>query len=227
MKTLFLSLIIFLFVFTSSILSQTKERSEIPEGSKWNLTDLYPDINSWDKEMNSIAERILKLPEYQGKLGESSTMLYNALKTYFGIAKDYSKAATYAYRLSDEDVRISDNQALTQQVSNLGTKFGETTAFFRPEILEIPNEKIDKFFSEKPELKDYRMFIDNIQRLRKNTLGETEEKILASFGLATGTPSTVYSIFTNAEMPNPKVTLSMVRKLSCLPLHIQNTVLHR
>lgn len=208
MKNLFLSLIIFLFVFTSSILSQTKERSEIPEGSKWNLTDLYPDINAWDKEMNSIAERILKLPEYQGRLGESSSMLYTALKTYFGIAKDYSKAATYAYRLSDEDIRISDNQALTQQVSNLGTKFGETIAFFRPEILEIPKDKIDKFFAEKPELKEYRMFIDNIQRLRKHTLGETEERILASFGLAAGTPSTVYSIFTNAEMPNPKVILS-------------------
>lgn len=208
MKRIILSYLVLFFILSSSIIAQTKERSEIPDKHKWNLADLYADFDSWDKDMNSIAERILKLPEYQGKLGESSTVLYNALKTYFSIAKDYSKAATYAYRLSDEDIRISDNQALTQQVSNLGTKFGEKTAFFRPEILAIPKDKIDKFFAEKPELKEYRMFIDDIQRLRKHTLGESEEKILASFSLATGTPSTVYSIFTNAEMPNPKVILS-------------------
>jgi oligoendopeptidase F len=208
MKQFLLLVTALLFVINSQIFSQTKERSEIPDNDKWNLADLYSDIDSWNKEMTSISERILELPQYQGKLGESSNTLYYALSTYYGIMKDYGKAATYAYRLSDEDIRISDNQALTQQVSNLGTKFGETVAFFRPEILEIPKERIDKFFSEKPELKDYRMFIDNIQRLRKHTLSESEEKILASFGLSTGTPSNVYNIFTNTEMPNPKITLS-------------------
>lgn len=208
MKRFLLLVTALLFVINSQMFSQTKERGDIPDSYKWNLADLYSDIDSWNKEMNSISERILELPKYQGKLGESSITLYNALSTYYGIMKDYGKAATYAYRLSDEDIRISDNQALTQKVSNLGTKFGETTAFFRPEILEIPKERIDKFFSEKPELKDYRMFIDNIQRLRKHTLSESEEKILASFGLSTGTPSSVYNIFTNTEMPNPKITLS-------------------
>ncbi len=208
MKKILLSSLVFCFIFSLSIIAQTKERNDILDKFKWNLADLYPDINSWEKDMNSIAEKILKLPEYQGKLGESSTMLYNALKTYFSIAKDYSKAATYAYRLSDEDIRKSENQALTQQVSNLGTKFSETTAFFRPEILEIPKDKIDRFFAEKPELKDYKMFIDNIQRLRKHTLSESEEKILASFGLSDDTPANVYNIFTNTEMPNPKITLS-------------------
>ncbi len=208
MKKLILFTSVFFLLNFYQIISQTLERSEIPDNDKWNLADLYPDFNAWDKEMNFISERILELPKYQGKLGESSTTLYNALNTYFSIAKDYSKAATYAYRLSDEDIRISDNQALTQQVSNLGTKFSETVAFVRPEILEIPKEKIDRFFAEKPELKEYRMYIDNIQRLRKHTLSESEEKILASFGLSDDTPANVYNIFTNTEMPNPKITLS-------------------
>ncbi len=39
-----------------------------------------------------------------------------------------------------------------QQMRALGTKFGEVTAFMEPEILEIPKEKIDQFFNEKPEL---------------------------------------------------------------------------
>lgn len=206
-KAFFLFPIIFLLV-CSPVISQTLERNEIADDVKWNLADLYPDFDSWDNAMTQISGRILKLPDYKGKLGNDSNTLLKALSEYFDILKEFSRAATYAYRLSDEDLRISDNQALTQQISNLGTKFNENTAYFDPEILAIPQEKIDRFFSETPELGIYRMFINNIQRLRKHTLSENEERILASFGLSTGTPSTVYNIFTNAEMPDPKVTLS-------------------
>ena len=206
-KLLVLSFI-FIFGFLSQTISQTSERNEIPENHKWNLSEIYPSLADFNKSLTDLEARIEKLPEYKNKLGQSSQMLLDALNIYFGILKDYSKTATYAYRMSDEDLRISENQARTQQVSNLATKFGENTAYFDPEILAIPKEKIDEFFSEKSELKMYRMFIDNIQRLRKHTLNESEEKILASLGLSTGTPSTVYNIFTNAEMPNPKVTLS-------------------
>lgn len=208
MKKLLALSFVFILGYFSQTISQTSERSEIADNHKWNLAEIYPSLNEFNNSLTDLESRIEKLSEFKNKLGQSSQVLLDALNTYFGILKDYSKAATYAYRMSDEDLRISENQARTQQVSNLATKFGENTAFFDPEILELSAEKIDKFFSEKPELEMYRMFIDNIQRLRKYTLNESEEKILASFGLSTGTPSTVYNIFTNAEMPNPKITLS-------------------
>ncbi|MFO7524153.1 MAG: oligoendopeptidase F [Ignavibacteriaceae bacterium] len=208
MKKLLALSFVFILGYFSQTISQTSERSEIADNHKWNLSEIYPSVNEFNNSLTDLEVRIEKLSEFKNKLGQSSQVLLDALNTYFGILKDYSKAATYAYRMSDEDLRISENQARTQQVSNLATKFGENTAFFDPEVLELSAEQIDKFFSEKPELEMYRMFIDNIQRLRKHTLNESEEKILASFGLSTGTPSTVYNIFTNAEMPNPKVTLS-------------------
>ncbi len=130
-----------------------------------------------------------------------SILISECLKTFY-------KAGTYAGNLSNEDVRISENQALQQQLSSVGTKFGETASFFEPEILTIPKEKIEKFFKEKPELKTYSMYIDNIQRLRPHTLSEPEEKMLASFGLIAGNQNTVYSIFADGEKPNPKITLS-------------------
>lgn len=208
LRNIYISFILVFLIYSTNILSQSLERSEISEKYKWNLTDLYSDFEAWDSEMNSIAARIIKLPEYKGKLGESSQSFLNALDEYFKTLKDFSRAATYAHTLSDQDIRVSDNQALKQQVSNLGTKLGENTAFFYPEILTIPSNKIEKFFVEEPVLELYRMYVENIQRLKKHTLSESEEKILASFSLSTGTPSTVYGIFTNAEMPNPKVVLS-------------------
>ena len=52
------------------------------------------------------------------------------------------------------------------------------------------------------------MFVSDIQRLRAHTLSEAGENLLASFGLITDTPTNVYGIFTNAEFPNAKVSLS-------------------
>ena len=187
---------------------QAPQRKDVPDKYKWNLSEIYPSIEAWQKEMAMLNNRVETLSSHKGQLGESSNYLYSAINVYFDFLKSFYRAATYASRLADEDLRISENQALAQQISILGTKLRENTAYMDPEILEIPSEKVKQFFEEKPELEEYRMFINDIQRLRKHTLSEPEEKILASFGLSTGTPSTVFNIFNNAEKPNPKITLS-------------------
>jgi len=43
--------------------------------------------------------------------------------------------------LSNEDLNISENQAMMQQMSALGTKFGEVGSYFEPEVLQLPKEK--------------------------------------------------------------------------------------
>lgn len=192
----------------TTIFPQAPKRSDVPDKHKWNLVDMYPDLSDWQADIKTVEARISDFAAYKGKLGENSQNLLNALNSYFGMLKIFYKAGTYAGNLSNEDVRISENQALLQQLSAVGTKFGETASFFEPEILAIPKEKIEKFFKEKPELNTYSMYIDNIQRLRPHTLTEAEEKILASFGLIAGNQNTVYSIFADGEKPNPKITLS-------------------
>ena len=192
----------------TTIFPQAPKRSDVPDKHKWNLADMYPALSDWQADIKTVEARISDFAAYKGKLGENSQNLLNALNSYFGMLKIFYKAGTYAGNLSNEDVRISENQALLQQLSAMGTKFGETASFFEPEILAIPKEKIEKFFKEKPELNTYSMYIDNIQRLRPHTLTEAEEKILASFGLIAGNQNTVYSIFADGEKPNPKITLS-------------------
>jgi oligoendopeptidase F len=211
--------------------AQTLDRKDVPEKYKWNLSEIYPSVDAWQADLDMLSKEIDMLPEFKGKLGESSETLYKALTTSSNIVKTLYKAWVFASNLSNENLNISENQAMMQQMRSLGTKLSETTAYFEPEILQIPDEKIDKFFKEQAELektemseapeekldklrkdqaklKDFDMYIDNIRRLRGHTLTEAEEKILASFGLVSGTPGEVYGIFNNAEKPFPKVTLS-------------------
>ncbi|MCH7722968.1 MAG: oligoendopeptidase F [Bacteroidetes bacterium] len=203
--------ILFILVFVCITLipsfSQTFERKDIPEKYKWNLADIYPTVDAWQADVDMLNANVEMLAEFNGKLSESADALYKALKTGNDLTKTLWRAWVYAGNLSNEN--LNENQAIMQQMRTLETKLGEVTAFFEPEILKIPKEKIDQFFNEKPELKnDFDMYIDNIQRLREHTLTEAEEKILASFGLIAGNQNEVYSIFNNAEKPFPKVTLS-------------------
>jgi oligoendopeptidase F len=228
MQKLLITLLL-LFGFVVANYSQTLERKDVPEKYKWNLADIYPTVEAWQADVDMLNADIEKLAEFKGTLGESSESLLKALQVSNSLVKTLWKAWVYAGNLSNEN--LNENQAVMQQMRTLGTKFGEVTAFFEPEILEIPKEKMDRFFLdgvnlEEPEklevpkeeldqfiknrskLSEFDMYIDNIQRLREHTLTESEEKILASFGLIAGNQNEVYGIFNNAEKPFPKVTLS-------------------
>jgi oligoendopeptidase F len=192
----------------TAIFPQAPQRSDVPDKYKWNLSDIYPSVTEWKADLSKIENSINDFTAYKGKLGSNSQTFLDALNSYFGMLKIFYKSSTYAGNLSNEDVNISENQALLQQLSSVGTKFGETASFFEPEILSLPKETIEKFFNEKPELNVYSVYVDNIQRLRPHTLSESEEKMLASFGLIAGNQNTVYSLFADGEKPNPKITLS-------------------
>ncbi|MDZ7766362.1 MAG: M3 family metallopeptidase [Melioribacteraceae bacterium] len=197
-----------LFLFLSNVTAQTKERTEIPEKYKWDLSVLYESVEAWQQAKNQLSEKVEMLDDNKGKLGESAETLYATIDLYFDALKDFYKLIVYANRLYDEDLRKSENQELTQQISNLGTTFSETTSYLNPEILQIEPETIEKFYNDFPALKDYALFIDDILRLRDHTLSPDQEQILASAGQVTGNPTSVYNIFDNAEKPLPKVELS-------------------
>ena len=213
-----ISFILFSFIIISSSLAQSPERKDVPDEHKWNLADIYPTTAAWQANVDMLKTEVEKLAGFKGTLGKSASDLYTALKTSSDLVKILSKAWTYASNISNENLNISENQAMMQQMGALGTKFGEITAYMEPEILEIPKEKIDRFLKDKPELaKEFDVYIDNIQRLRTHTLSEAEETILASFGLISDVNGDVYDIFTNAEKPFQKVTISTGEEIELTP----------
>lgn len=208
MKTRFILHLIILAVVMQSTFAQNTERNDVPDKFKWDNTILYKNTDDWQKDREVIEKQIEKLRTFKGKTGESANNFYSVLHLYFDIYKSYYKLSDYSFRVADEDVRISANQSLNQQSTNLGTTFGEVSSFISPEILKIDPEKIKKFFDEKKELDEFKFFVNDILRLKEHTLSEREEQILASASAISSTMGEVHSIFDNAEKPNPKVKLS-------------------
>jgi oligoendopeptidase F len=192
----------------STSFAQNLERKDVPEKYKWNNSILYENLDEWNKDKTEIESKIEDLKSFKGKVGESAESFYKALRIYFDTYKLYYKLSDYAFRLADEDIRISANQSLNQQATTLGTQLNEAASFISPEILKIDPAKIETFFKQKKELEEFKFYVYDILRLKEHTLSEKEEEILASAGLITSTMNEVHSIFDNAEKPNPKVKLS-------------------
>ena len=159
------------------------ERNEVAEKYRWNLTDLYPSETEWTAAKKSVADRIPKLAEFQGHLGESAAKLHAALVAVMDVDRDLSRVATYASQLSDEDARISKHLEMRQSAEQIAVQFHAAIAYVRPEILAIGADKMRSFIAGEPRLRPYQPYLEDILRRAPHTLSTAEEKVAAQAGL--------------------------------------------
>jgi oligoendopeptidase F len=204
---------VIIFTFMLNVISSfgqgdDKDRANIDEKYKWNLEDIYPSEEAWQKDKDRLKERLKKVGDFKGQLSVSGTKLKEALEILYQIRKEYDKASSYTSMLSHQDTRKSGPQGMNQEMQQLGTEFSKMAAYVNPEILSISQEKMDRFFKEEPGLETYRQIIDDIQRSRDHILSEDQEAIIAEAGRMRGTAQATYRILSNADLPYPTVTLS-------------------
>lgn len=201
-------LIFMLGLVMNNVLAKDKSRSEIDDKYKWNLQDLYESKDAWRAEKARVAEEFKKIPAYKGKLGESAKTLLDAMINIHAIEKEFVKLYVYASMLSDEDKRESGPLSMEQEMEQMDTEYGKLTAYIEPEILSIPEEKLNSFYKAEPKLETYRQYLGDIQRRKKHTLSEKEEAIVAEAGRMAGTAQSIYGIYKNADMQRPTVKLA-------------------
>jgi oligoendopeptidase F len=183
-------------------------RENIENYFKWKLEDLYGSIEAWKKQKIFIENEIEKIKSFKGKLNQSGKKLFEALDFYSTLEKEFLRLYAYASMLSDQDTRESGPMGLKQEMTHLQTRLKSVSAFFEPEILTIPQDKIISFFKETSDLETYRQYLDDILRRKKHTLNQSEERLIAQAGLMAGTAHEIFNILSNADLPYPEVQLS-------------------
>jgi len=202
-------ILITVFAFSQTqLLAQARERAEIPVEYKWKLEDLYSSDAAWNKAKQELVAQFDEITKYQGKLAGSASDLLACLEFNSRVSKEFGRLYSYAHMKSDEDTRNSNYLAMEQEMQQLSTDYSSKAAFITPEIAEMDKDKIDKFIEQKRGLKIYKMALYDIQRMKAHTLSEKEEKILAEASLLASGPSTIYGVFSNAELPYPEIELN-------------------
>ncbi len=206
-QILSLSLAVFLAGSTTTIWAQ-KERSEIDDQYKWNVYDLYSSEQAWNQSLAELVKRSEQVTSFKGTLGQSAQNLLKYLQFSDEMMKEASRLSLFASLKADADVRDAENQSRQKEVRQFLVEYGQKASFVSPELAAIPKETMDRFISEEKGLKNYKMPLENIYRMKQHTLSPAEEALMAKTGLITGTASAAYGVFSDAEMPWPTITLS-------------------
>jgi len=196
------------FLAQGDVKSQTRKRSEVPIEHTWNLADLYTSDAAWEQAKNDVVKQFDEILKFKGKLTSSASQCLACLELDSHISKEFSRLYSYAGMKSDENTRNARNMGMRQELGQLSTDYASKASFMEPDLVKLDKKAIDQFIKEEPKLEVYRFDLYDLQRRKAHMLSEPEEKIIAEAGLMADGPSSIYSIFSNAELPYPKVKLS-------------------
>jgi len=174
----------------------------------WDLTLLYKDEAAYKASKEHLSQGLAKVATLQGHLGDSPQALADALECIYGLRKELVRLNTYAHLAHDENTKLVPGLERSQELEMLMTRFSQAMSFLRPEVLLIGEPRIKGFLAQEPRLKPYRFPLEEILRSAPHTLGAEAEGVLASVGLMADTPSSLYGILANADMPWPRIKLS-------------------
>lgn len=175
-------------------------RSELRTEDTWAIEDIFASQELWEAAYDRAKTFPETVASYQGKLGTSATALYEFLTFGDQMSIAFDSLYGYAQRKSDEDTTVSLYQGMASKVISLMVACDSASAFETPEILAIPDETLEEFYRQLPELRLYERYLDKIRRKRAHILSDAEEKLLAAAGELAQSPDSIYSMFGDADL---------------------------
>ena len=174
-------------------------RNEIPEADKWDLSHLFASADKWSEDFAWIQATFPRLTNWKGRLGESSATLAEMLEFEKALDLKIERVYHYASLQLAEDSANPDFLARIAQLQNLLTTIGEVASFITPEIQAIDDETFARLL-EDPTLKDWRVRLHKIRRMKPYVLSEKEERLLALGSAALDGYDDAFSQLTNVDM---------------------------
>lgn len=208
-KTLLLSL---LLCFSVTLFAQ-KERNEINDQYKWDLTHLYPTDQAWALAKEKIVKEMPKIDQFKGKLTRSSADLLAYLEFSTQLNKEAARLFVYTSMKSDQNTRDMKYMSMQQDLGQIFTEYGTRAAFVEPELLSVDWHIMEAYIQQQKGLKIYEKYLKDLFRMKAHTLSEPEEQLMARTSMISGVSNDVYGTFLDAEMPSPEVTLSDGKKV--------------
>jgi oligoendopeptidase F len=181
------------------------KRNEIPIEETWRLEDIFPSDEAWEQEFQEVKKMLPQLADYQGRLGESADVFYEALQYQDHLSLRLDKLYTYAHMRYDQDTTNSFYQSLNDRIKGLYSEASSAMAFIVPEILAIDEAKVKSFLKEKEELKLYEHALDEINRQRPHVLSAKEEALLAQAAEVMASSSNTFGMLNNADLKFPAI----------------------
>lgn len=190
-------------MFSDVEVSSLPKRNDIEERYKWDLSHIYENEEKWEEDFKWIETSLTGYDKFRGTLAQSAENLLGCFKFDDAIGIKLERLYLYAMLSKDSDMRVSQYQAMEERIKTLYSKVTAANSFIKPELLQIPDEKLKLTLNSSKELQVYSHAINDLIRTKTHTLSKEQEELLALASEITQTPYNVYSMFTNADIKFP------------------------
>ncbi|MGL5436733.1 MAG: oligoendopeptidase F [Lachnospiraceae bacterium] len=185
--------------------NELPRRSEVKREDTWALEDMYESLTAWEKDVEAARTLSFAIEAAKDQLTENGGSLFGILVKYTECSRKLSLASNYAHRASDVDTQDTKNLANARKIDSITVEISSRLAFLEPMILELPEDKLEDFYQNEPQLETYRLYMEEIKRLKAHRLTSEMEALLASAGELQQAPGTIFSIFNNADLQFPEI----------------------
>ncbi|MGF7145732.1 oligoendopeptidase F [Anaerotaenia torta] len=189
-------------------MSQNKslpKRSELDVKYTWAIEDLYANNELWQKEYDEVKALLPEIGSFRGRLGESAGVLLDFLRKKDELYKLMERVYVYANQRYHEDTANAVYQDLSNKAGALSVQTDSALSFATPEILSIPEERLEQFKQEEEGLRLYDFYLKDILRIKPHVLSEEMEELLADAGEIAEAPDNIFSMFNNADVKFPEI----------------------
>lgn len=182
-----------------------KSRTEIPESAKWHLEDVFINNDEWEVEFSQIEKLIGNGKEFEGHLADNADTLITCFEWMDDLSMRMGEVYAYARMRRDEDNRNAYYQALTDRAGALAVKASSVASYIVPELLAMPEGRLDEFRTTSSKMELYEHALDDILRKKEHILSSTEEKLLAEVSELAEAPGAIFSMANNADLKFPSI----------------------
>ena len=175
-------------------------RQDVPLERQWAIESVFASVEEWESAFAAVESRIPSLARFEGRVGESAAALLDATEEIASVGREFGPVRLYAGMLAAGDAGDQGAQALSSRVRELGTRFSAAVAFYDPEFLAIPGERLSEFLAAEPKLEIYRHRFDTKALLRPYTRSTEVEALLAQTSDFAGGAGSTYRALIDADL---------------------------
>ncbi|MGV0168851.1 oligoendopeptidase F [Furfurilactobacillus sp. WILCCON 0119] len=185
-------------------IKQLPTRDEVPEQLTWDLTQIFETDDAWHRAYKAVEQALTQVDHYKGTLGAGANELLSGTTYLLTVYHQLENVDVYASLKQEQDTSDQAAQALAAQAGDLAARAASALAWFRPEVLTIPEATLTEWL-QTPQLAPYQHFFADLDRARTHTLPANEEALLAGASDIFGASAKTFGVLDNADLVFPVV----------------------
>ncbi|MDZ5608522.1 oligoendopeptidase F [Bacillus pseudomycoides] len=194
-------------------MTEFKNRMDVSDHEKWDLTDIYKTIENWENDYQKIETLTEDLKKFNGAIHDGQSLLAYLTKSE-EISSLFNLVYAYARLQSDLDTRDTEAQSLVDKASQLHVKISAARSFFPPFLLSVDEKTLHSYIEENEGLQYYKEDLFELYRYKKHVLNKDKEEILSQMGEALSSPQHTYGMLNNADITFGEVTTDNGNKVN-------------